>query len=62
MKIKTDRAWVLKTKRDGDCLDIREHHDGCPDDWHNDIMVPVEAIPDLIKELKSFYEKKRSKK
>ena len=56
MKILTDRPWDLKIRMAAHaCIEIREEHLG--DGSENYVLIPNEAIPELIK-----YLLKRSKK
>lgn len=58
MKIDTERAWTLKTVKDDDMLEIQELHLGSEKEEQKPyIIVPVEAVDDLIYELIKFKRK-----
>lgn len=57
MKIKTDRVWDIETKMDigTDCFEIKEHHEGSgPEDHKPYIVIPVEAVDEVVLQLLKF--------
>ena len=49
MRIKTDRAWKLEAVLETDCVDLIEHHIGSNREGFNPhVVIPVEAIDDLV--------------
>lgn len=52
MKIKTDRAWLLETMQiSQDCVDIIEHHEGNENYCAPHVVIPLEAIDEVVLQL-----------
>lgn len=57
MKIKTNRNWQLTIKKEEDCIELMEHHDGSEGTPY--VVIPVESIDAVVLELLKFKAKQK---
>ena len=58
MKIDSQRSWHLVIKRTfNSCLELKEIHHSSENGWPSTVIIPLEAIPGLIKQLEKYKEK-----
>lgn len=54
IKIKTQRCWDLQTKVSKDCFEIAELHQGDDDDQLPYVVIPLEAVDEVVYQLLRF--------